>query len=283
MIVAISGILSTLLYGILELRFLKNKKYVIESERIPDSLDGKKIALISDIHGISQGKDNYRLIKLLKKSKPDFIVISGDLINGRDEKELTFAFGLIRKLKALGVPVLYTFGNHEEKLKNCHPESYRRLRWFCRKKIILLNNKAYCPENTDGVVFVGLNLPLYMYHAYDSNGFIKRQSSKILKDIDTKESFKILISHDPEHIDAYADSGYDICLSGHLHGGVIYIPGIGGLITPRLQLFHKLAKGVHQSGNMKMIVSGGVGWHDIPIRLFNHPEIVNIEFKKLKG
>ena len=219
----------------------------------------------------------------MKKAEPDIIVISGDLINGCGEKELPFAFHLINHLKKTGIPVIYTFGNHEEKQRKYHRACYRKLRRFAGKRVILLNNRAFKPETINDTVFVGINLPLYMYHATDKSGMIKRRTGKILDEAKAGDCYKILIAHDPEHIEAYAESGFDLCISGHLHGGIIYVPCIGGFVTPRLQFFKKLAKGVHESGNMKMIVSTGVGWHDIPLRLFNHPEVVTIEFKKLKG
>ena len=37
-------------------------------------------------------------------------------------------------------------------------------------------------------------------------------------------------------------------LSGHLHGGIIGLPGIGGLITPQAVLFPKYAGGIYREG-----------------------------------
>ena len=277
---AIMGFFSLMLYGIFELSFLKKTEYTIEGLNIPPSLDGKKIALLSDIHGIEHGKGNIRLFDMLKNINPDIIIISGDLINGRGETEIRFAFRLLKGLKKLRVPVLYTFGNHEEKLKRFHPKSYTRLRRIAKKNVILLNNRQVKIDGLDDVCFVGLNLPLFMSHDHDRYGIIKRRTEKIFKNTEAANCYKILVSHDPEHHDLYAENGYDLALSGHLHGGLIYFPLLGGMVTPRFQFFYKLAKGFHRFGNMNMIVSGGIGWHDIPIRLFNHPEIVTIVFKR---
>ncbi|MCR5205107.1 MAG: metallophosphoesterase [Lachnospiraceae bacterium] len=274
-----AGGVLTLLYGMLETKLLSVKEYKINSERVPESLSGKKIALISDIHGISHGKDNSRLFERLKEIEPDYIVICGDLVNGRGAKELKFAFRFIRKIKKLRIPVLYTFGNHEEKLRKHHRKACRRLLRFARKRIILLNNRAY--KTADGeTVFVGLNLPLWMYHGHDTKGIIKKRTDKILSKVNAENCYKILIAHDPEHLKEYSESGYDVCLSGHLHGGIIYVPFLGGTVTPRFQIFHKRVRGIHECGNMKMVISRGVGWHDVPIRIFNRPEIVVVKFEK---
>ena len=259
---------------------LKISKYKISSEKIPESLSGKKVALISDIHGISHGKDNDRFFEKLKKASPDYIVICGDLINGRKGKEIRFAFRFIRRIRKLGKPVLYTFGNHEEKLRNAEHRAYKKLVHFASKRINLLNNRAYKPEKEDDVAFIGLNLPVWMYHSDDRSGIVSKRIKKIIERSGSENSFKILLAHDPEHYKVYAECGIDVCFSGHLHGGIVYIPGLGGAITPRFQIFKKYAKGYHEYGDMKLIVSGGVGWHDIPFRLFNHPEIVLVEFEK---
>ena len=265
-------------YGFFELKLLRVKRYRIDDPAVPDSLKGKRIALLSDLHGIYHGKNNVRLFKKLKEEKPDYIVLSGDMINGRNDDEIKYAFRMIKKLKKFNVPVIYTFGNHEEKLRDIDLKSYRRLKRFAKKNIILLNNRAYCPDENRKVAFVGLDLPLWMYHGHDGNGLIKRRTDLIVKKASVKDCYKILIAHDPEHIDKYAKSGYNVCLSGHIHGGIVYIPFIGGIVTPRFQMLYKRAKGCHKYENMTMIVSGGVGWHDIPLRLLNHPEIVMIEF-----
>lgn len=275
-----AGGMLTLLYGIIETKLLKVKEYTYKSEKVPEELKGKKLALISDVHGIYHGKDNARLFDKLSSINPDCIVICGDLVNGRGEKELKYAFHFLRKVRKLKIPVIYTFGNHEEKLRKKHRRACKKLIRFSNRRIFLLNNRAVKINGFGNTVFTGLNLPLWMYHGRDTDGILKKRTDKILSKLNTDSSFKILIAHDPEHIKEYAESGYDLCLSGHLHGGIVYLPYIGGIVTPRFQLFKKEVKGLHECGNMKMIISGGVGWHDIPVRLFNRPEIVVVHFDK---
>ncbi len=274
-------------WGLLEIKNLILKKYTISSPYIPESLDGKKLALISDQHGIMHGEDNQKVFDLLKKAGPDYIVIAGDMINGRNYQELKYVSRFLGRLKSFNVPVIYTFGNHEEKMGKYHPELYRKLKRIARRKSIRLNNCAYSPEGIPELLFTGINLPLEMYHAED-DGLIEKRSARIIRRYDKAkygkaykgERYRILIAHDPEHIEKYAKCGYNLCLSGHLHGGIIRLPFLGGLITPRFKIFHRPTKGLVEYGNTTMIISGGVGWHDIPFRLFNRPEIPVIEFKK---
>ena len=90
------------------------------------------------------------------------------------------------------------------------------------------------------------------------------------------EVFHILLAHNPVYFDTYAAWGADLTLSGHLHGGIIRIPGIGGLITPQAQLFPKYDRGLISVNGKYMVVSAGLGEHTVPIRIFNPPQLILI-------
>ena len=46
------------------------------------------------------------------------------------------------------------------------------------------------------------------------------------------DGYNILLFHRADLLDCFNDANYDLILSGHLHGGQINIPFIGGLISP---------------------------------------------------
>ena len=75
-------------------------------------------------------------------------------------------------------------------------------------------------------------------------------------------------------MDLYKTWGADIILSGHIHGGVIRIPFIGGVISPQFRLFPKFSGEYKKQGNTSMIVSKGLGTHTIKVRFMNPAEIV---------
>ena len=62
--------------------------------------------------------------------------------------------------------------------------------------------------------------------------------------------------------------GADLVLSGHLHGGIIRLPGIGGLITPQAIPFPKYSGEMTTEGEQTIIVSRGLGTHTINLRFF---------------
>ena len=279
-IVFSSIVILFLIMGLIELKLLNVTEYEIKSPDVPESLKGKKIAVVSDLHEVFHGKDNVRLLEKLKEINAEYIVVPGDVINGRSEKELKYAGHILQGLSALGGQVIYTFGNHEEKLAvNLKDRTaYDKLVKMSNEYSVLLNDASFCPEQDDKMCFVGLNLPLWLYHDHDRTGMLKTKVGDIMKKDCAAGKYTILIAHDPEHFDNYADAGVNLCICGHLHGGIVRMPFLGGMVTPRLQIFTKRSKGVFEKGKMKMVISGGVGWHDFPIRIFNRPEIVVIRF-----
>ena len=93
--------------------------------------------------------------------------------------------------------------------------------------------------------------------------------------------FNLLISHDPLLYNLYSSMGYDLVLSGHIHGGIINIPFIGGLLSPDFTFFPKYYKGVNEFNNTNVVISRGLGFgYTIPIRAFNRGEVVIIKLMK---
>ena len=80
-------------------------------------------------------------------------------------------------------------------------------------------------------------------------------------------------------MDAYKAWGADLILSGHLHGGIVRIPFLGGVISPQAFLFPKYSGELTAEGEQAVIVSRGLGTHTIHLRLFNTPELVSVTLK----
>lgn len=262
-----------MLYCYSESLHFKVTAYTVDAQE----LAGKSIVLVSDLHCKSYGKNNMRLLKAIAKADPDAVVISGDLINGKHHSEFEYAYSFLRLLKAMKVPVYYAFGNHETRIIRyqgmpAYSEYVNQVKKFC----ILLNNT--CSVLGDAS-FYGLELgPEYFRGKGDSilspsiRSYINRASA---------DRYNILIAHDPSFINEYSDWGADLVLSGHLHGGIIRLPFVGGIISPRCELFPKHDKGMFRYRNSVMIVSGGLGWHGIPFRFMNIPELIKINFSEV--
>ncbi|MBO6015062.1 MAG: hypothetical protein J6P60_00545, partial [Lachnospiraceae bacterium] len=95
-----------------------------------------------------------------------------------------------------------------------------------------------------------------------------------------EEAFTILLAHNPDYMDAYAGYGAELVLSGHVHGGVVRLPLLGGVISPALRLFPKYDGGLFVKDETSMILSRGLGSHTIPIRFLNPGELIVISLKE---
>ena len=83
-----------------------------------------------------------------------------------------------------------------------------------------------------------------------------------------------MIAHNPTFMDTYLKWGADLVTSGHLHGGVVRIPFVGGIISPQFVLFPKYSGEMKSVGEATAVVSKGIGIHTIKVRLLNPAEIV---------
>ena len=92
------------------------------------------------------------------------------------------------------------------------------------------------------------------------------------------EAFKILLAHRPGAFDGATPRGIPLTLAGHIHGGQVYIPGLGWSAG---SLITKYVMGHFQHGSSQLYVSRGIGVVGVPIRIFVPPEIALIELRRL--
>ena len=220
------------------------------------SVRGLKIVHLSDLHGKAFGRKNERLVKKVAELKPDIICITGDIIHLYRPRDKSVALQTVSALKEIA-PVLYVAGNHEMRNKG-----YR----FFNKHLAEAGAEVLDDATVEvrGLVVTGLN------GASLKNG-------KLLK-IAPEGARDILLAHEPQHIQKYAEAGYKLILCGHAHGGQWRIPFTKqGLYAPGQGVFPKYTSGVHICKNSQMVISRGLGNSEFPLRLFNRPEIVVIE------
>ena len=84
---------------------------IISSNRIPAAFSGFRIAQVSDLHNAEFGENNAGLLKLLSESKPDIIVMTGDLIDA-SHTDIGIALGFAQESVKIA-PTYFVTGNHE--------------------------------------------------------------------------------------------------------------------------------------------------------------------------
>ncbi len=222
----------------------------------------KKIVYLADFHNTGFGK---RFIDLIKAEKPDAILIGGDMIN-KKETAYQNAIRFFDAIKDIA-PVVYSLGNHEIRNRNSFYEKYSEYVRSIPENVIYLDN-GYTEVNGIPVSAISLDTRFYQH----IKGFYWNMCDDyIIKDIPKKT---VMLCHTPEYPEMCREL-YDpaLLLSGHLHGGHIRLPFVGGIIYTRKAKKH-YSKGYYEVGGMKMYVTGGAGSHFIPIRFNNRCEIV---------
>lgn len=204
------------------------------------------VCQISDLHSRKLNID--RLVKRIKKYKPDVIFYTGDMVDGIKD-DLKISLSLIEALK--DYPSFYVLGNHELRLER-KLSSY--LASLTKLGVRVLDNEV--------VDFKGIKIK-------GEKPIIKQDFSKI------NDSYAdIVLAHNPEGIKKY--NGKYI-FSGHAHGGQFRFMG-RGLYSPGQGLLPKYTKGRYHVDDKIMFLSAGLGGKDFRIRLFNSPNINIVKF-----
>lgn len=247
------------------------------------SLKGKKtgkspkLVFISDLHGRKYGKDNEKLLRALKYYSPDVIILGGDMLIGSDPSPNVEITNFLRELPKIA-KTYYSFGNHEVRQRDRFPDEFEK--YISNVKhygIEVISGKNTVLENFPDFSLCGLELPEFYYKRIGKKFPINLYVQQNYERPDS-EKYNILLSHDPSFFPQLKDMGYDLVLSGHVHGGIVRIPILGGVVSPRLELFPKYDRGRFTEENSEMIISAGTGNHHMPVRINNLPEILILEF-----
>ena len=248
-------------------------RFSINNEKIPREFKDFKILHLSDVHSKVFGKDNGKLIRLIKGESPDIIVITGDLIDRRHYNEEK-AMVLIDGLKEIS-PIYFVTGNHEA-WSGKFPSLEDKLK--DRGVRVLRNEKEIIKKGKAQIEIIGLDDPAFNTKGYQESykdaSIVDEKLDMLLEDT---KNFTILLSHRPELFPLYAEKDIDLSFTGHAHGGQIIIPFLGGLAAPNQGFLPKYYRGKYEIGDATMIVSAGLGNSIIPQRIFNRPEIISVE------
>jgi hypothetical protein len=259
---------------------LRQTEYRIFSEKLPEAFDGYRIVQLSDLHGARYGEAQSGLIQAALANRPDLVVMTGDMTDntaGAIDAALAVCRGLAGE-----VPVYDILGNHELTLKgDILPEYLGRLRDAGVQ--VLRNEHRILARGGAEVVLYGLETPIVYYKnpfaEYRKDAYFSVQDThKMLGEADAQH-YSILLAHDPIYYPSYRDWGADLTLSGHMHGGVINLPFLGGVLSPDRTLFPKYDAGHFTENGRELIVSRGLGNHFL-IRVRNPVEVVTIILRK---
>ncbi len=276
------------LYLYLGKNILVTTKYTMKSADIPEAFDGYKILQISDFHSKKFPDNNEGLAKTINELEPDIIVATGDMLNAAQDDDGEVFLELIPKLDP-DIPIYYTAGNHESVDEITDPKSASV--YFERTAelgvIRLDNGKVVLNKEGESIDLYGLEIEMTYYRDRRNPDFdkLKLKSEHIEELIGPAEDsrFVVLMAHNPLYFEAYAKWGADLTLTGHVHGGMIYVPLKGGMFSPEYSLWPQYYAGDYHMDDKVMFVNRGIGSSGtIPVRILDNPEVCLITLEKLQ-
>ena len=273
-------------------------KEIFYSKNLPEKFNGYRIVQLSDLHVGTWGEDTTflkNIVDTVNSLQPDLIVFTGDIVN-RESGELTPFTGVLSGLRAKD-GVFSILGNHDygdyvewntpdEKERNL-----LRLKDYQRKMgwKMLNNESVYIHNGEDSILLIGVENwgepPFPKYG--DLNKAISPDHKESPHQNDS--TFKVLLSHNPEHWnqEVSKNTNIDLTLSGHTHAMQAMIK-IGDWKWSPSKYRYEQWGGKYDRENTKgentsLYVNIGSGAVGMPARLLSaYPEVTLITLQRKK-
>ena len=243
---------------------LQTERAAFTSPRLPAGFDGCTIVQLSDLHGAEFGENNEELIRRVREAGPDYIFLTGDLVDRYRQTPRSYAVSLGAALAEIA-PTYFVTGNHEW--------AFPDIRTFKRELrdagvTVLSNEYVSLSRGGDHILLAGID---------DPNGFADQKTPEELAGelrAAEPDAFWLLLAHRNDRFAGeYSLLGADLVLSGHGHGGVIRLPFTDGLLSTNRSLFPSYTAGLYEENGSVLFATRGLGNSGISRRLFNRPEI----------
>jgi len=224
------------------------------------ALAGRRAVHLSDLHLDRYQPRHDRIVEEVCDQRPDWIFITGDLLNVPEG--LPHLFRFLARLRELA-PVYVTLGNHDH--YSGVPVS-RFAELADRHKVTLLVNQTTFIQTGSGeLAIAGVDDP--SLHRADLRCVPPRADRR----------FTLLLAHAPNILDQIErHHDVDLILCGHSHGGQWQIPGVPTFWLP--PGCNGRIAGRHETVTHKLYVNRGLGWSFLPFRWNCKPEIAVIEW-----
>ena len=233
-------------YGVLKARNPEVVNVALNSPKLKSPI---RFAQISDVHIGSRSKLFLeRVMQQVVNQQPEFLCITGDFID-----QPNISADQLKSLNSYNGPIYFCIGNHER---------YEDLDAIVRRleslNVQVLRNKSV---SKNGIQFIGI----------DDMEHISQVATQ-LPNFDIQHNhYVILLYHRPHGLEAAAEHGVDLMLSGHTHNGQI-IP-----FNFAVKKIFTRAKGLHEYDKALLYVNEGTGTWGPAMRLGTRSEITLFE------
>ena len=212
--------------------------------------DGVRIAQLSDIHvGHMTPVEHVRMaISTANAAKPDVIALTGDYVNWR-RHEADLAGEQLAGLSA--TRVVAVLGNHDYFTWGAGVRSALLKDGY----EVLRNEHTVADVRGAPLALIGIDDPVTRHDDLD------RAFAGV-----PAHATRVVLCHAPDRAPAIVKHGADLVLSGHTHGGQIYIKGITDRIMKKVGL--NFRRGTFALGNRTTLyVTPGVGFSGVQRRV----------------
>ena len=252
-------------------RSLQVERFTFTSSRLPQGFDGCTIVQLTDLHGAEFGENSQDLIDQVRALSPDYIFLTGDLLDRFRETPHSYAVDLGAALAAIA-PTYFVTGNHEWALPHV-PDLKDGLE--AAGVTVLDNRFVTLDRGGDQILLAGVD---------DPNGYADQKTPEELAQ-EVREAwgdgFWLLLAHrNDRFLRQYSLLGADLVISGHGHGGMIRLPFTDGLISTDRTLFPSYTAGFYEENGSTAFVSRGLGNSGPSFRLFNRPQIAVLTLER---
>ncbi|MDH5478633.1 MAG: metallophosphoesterase [Nitrospinota bacterium] len=269
------GFYNTTSYGV------QLQEVTIRIRDLPRRFSGFTIGLLSDTHASMIANNGLfeEAARLIMSKRPQMITLTGDYISG-STKFLSSSIGkfrqdyldqLVDSFSALKAPmgIYAVLGNHDfwsgpKALESISDGFSRKLgvTW-------LRNRNLRLEKEGEAINLLGVD-------DYWQNSCSLHRAYQGLN----HDSVNIMLSHNPDiNDDVLPQMRIDLILSGHTHGGQIYLPVIGCPVVPS-KFGQKYIAGLVRDGERQTYITRGVGHLMAPIRINCPPEATIITLEK---
>ena len=278
------------------------RSYTVHTDKVRGS---HCFVFLTDLHRSEFGPGNRDLIDAVIRLRPEAVFVGGDMIVAADAGKEPGSGNWYRNVAAIvealsgRFPVYYAPGNHESQIIAPRNEESAAAFGDAGRDLtdaltgagavllidehteLVLYGEQPCGEEKqlpDRIALYGFDIDGQYYRKFRYRHFDADYVGSHLGNPPDEPVYTVVMSHHPRYSDAVAEWGADLILSGHLHGGVLRLPLIGGVISPDPVLFPKYSDGMYdlrgRSGRpAHLIVSCGLGGHTVPYRINNPPEV----------
>ena len=244
------------------------------SAALPAGFDGCRIVHLSDLHGKYFGKDNERLYRAVRAAQPEYIFITGDLVDRKTEDPTVYAGEVGAALAAIA-PTYYVTGNHEWGHGTKAVEEIKRA---LRESGVTVLSNEFVPltRNGDSIVLAGID---------DPNGYADQETpQELAQEVSAAygDAFRLLLAHRNDRFaDEYSLLGADLTFSGHGHGGIWRLPFTDGVFGTQRDLFPTHTAGFYEDHGAQVFVSRGLGNSPrlVP-RILNRPQVAAVTLER---